>query len=220
MSSPSRPGVPHARRPAAPGTLGSTRPASSAGRPPGGPTSSTPQTGALRRAAEPAPLVQAAPVRGSWGAMLSWKTLVLVLVLGLAVALVLPSLRVYTQQQAELGALHAERDAARAEVDDLTAQIARWNDPAFVVAQARERLAYVFPGETPFRVVDPEFVSVAGSASGTAAKDDADARPWFATMWGSIIEVGEGPPLPAVEDTPPEEPVDEKAPLTTVDFGG
>ena len=90
---------------------------------------------------------------------MSWKSLVFAGVVALAIALVLPSIRVYLGQQEELAQLRAERDDAQAEVDDLTAQIARWNDPAYVVAQARERLAYVLPGETPFRVIDPEFVT-------------------------------------------------------------
>ncbi|MCB2411896.1 hypothetical protein LGT39_03415, partial [Demequina sp. TTPB684] len=57
--------------------------------------------------------IQAAPVRGSLAAVLSWRTLVLAGVLGLAFALVWPSVRVYLDQRAEIADLAAERDAAR-----------------------------------------------------------------------------------------------------------
>lgn len=165
------------------------------------------------------PVVEAAPLRGSFAALLSWRTLVLAGVVGLAITLVLPSIRVYSQQQAELHALQAERDDAQGEVDNLTAQIARWDDPAFVVAQARERLAYVFPGETPFRVVDPEYVTAA-PANPDASADQAAQGPWFTALWNSVTEVGDAtvppPPAPASPD-----PTDADGdPLTTVDFGG
>ena len=151
---------------------------------------------------------------------MSWKSLVFAGVVALAIALVLPSIRVYLGQQEELAQLRAERDAAQGEVDDLTAQIARWNDPAYVVAQARERLAYVLPGETPFRVIDPEFVtdSAEGSAAAMNAPGALESTPWYDDLWGSVVAVGEGPQpeAPSVEDLP----VTQHVPLTAVDFGG
>jgi cell division protein FtsB len=151
---------------------------------------------------------------------MSWRTLVLVCIIALAAALVLPSLRVYIDQQQELAALRAERDAAHAEVDDLTAEIARWDDPAFIVAQARERLAYVFPGETPYRVVDPEFVTASApdSAAGLAESDPTEGLPWYDAMWGSVLAVGDEHRGVAV--TPSEAPASESEQLTPVDFGG
>jgi cell division protein FtsB len=151
---------------------------------------------------------------------MSWRTLVLGCIIALAAALVLPSARVYFDQQRELAALRAERDAAQAEVDDLTAEIARWDDPAFIVAQARERLAYVFPGETPYRVVDPEFVTASApdSAAGLAVSDPHEGLPWYDNLWGSVLAVGDehagkGP-------APIGAPASDGEQLTPVDFGG
>jgi cell division protein FtsB len=151
---------------------------------------------------------------------MSWRTLVLACIIALALALVLPSMRVYLDQQRELAALRAERDAARAEVDDLTAEIARWDDPAFIVAQARERLAYVFPGETPYRVVDPEFVTASApdSAAGIAQSDPTETLPWYEGMWSSVLEVGDEPV--AVAPAANDEGATESEQLTPVDFGG
>lgn len=113
-------------------------------------------------------------------------------VLGLAFALVWPSVRVYREQQVALADLRADRDAAQAEVDDLNAQLTRWQDPAYVVAQARERLAYVFPGETPYRVVDPQVARPAaeGSVAADADRDVSADGPWFDRLWDSVEAAG------------------------------
>ncbi len=164
-------------------------------------------------------------MRGSFAAVLSWRTLVLAGVLGLAFALVWPSARVYLDQRAQINDLRVERDTAQAQVDDLNAQLARWNDPPFVVAQARERLAYVFPGETPYRVVDPEVARPVAEGSVDAVRAgeiDANDGPWYDKMWASIRAVGEGPPAPVVASLVPAQP-DQLAPQATnppVELGG
>jgi len=219
VSSPSRPaGV----RSGAPRTGATERPPAgpglraSAARPSGAASSS-----ARSSTASDAPRIEAAPPRGSWTAAMSAKAIVLACILALAAALVVPSLRVYLDQQRELAQLRAERDAAREEVEDLTAELARWDDPAFVVAQARERLAYVFPGETPYRVIDPEFVTASApdSAAGMAETDPNAGAPWYDSLWGSVVTVGEGPDVDVRPSVPA--PSDEEVrQLTTVDFGG
>ncbi len=170
------------------------------------------------------PTVSQAPVRGSLATVLSWRTLVLAGVLGLAFTLVWPSVRVYNEQKASNSALVAERDAAAAEVNDLDAQLARWQDPAFVVAQARERLAYVYPGETPYRVVDPEVARPAavGSVDEAANGDSMDGEPWFDRMWASVEAAG-AEPQPAVTREPPAvdvAPQDQVDTSSNVELGG
>ena len=123
---------------------------------------------------------------------LSWRTAVLAVVVVLALAVLLPSLRVYFSQQESLQQLSAEKDQAAAEVDDLTNDLGRWDDPAYVVAQARERLGYVFPGETAYRVVDPEIVTSENEdVSGAIESPDTSVvNPWYTTLWDSIEEAG------------------------------
>jgi cell division protein FtsB len=112
---------------------------------------------------------------------------VLILVVALALAVVLPSLRAYLRQSEALAEDRAQVAAAEQEVADLQAEVARWDDPEYVIAEARERLAYVFPGETPYRVVDPEVVTPPTEAGspGTTAPDQQQA-PWFATLWATV----------------------------------
>jgi cell division protein FtsB len=129
---------------------------------------------------------------------MSWRAVVLTGVMALALAVMVPSVRAYLKQQETLQDLQGQLVDAQAQVDDLQGQVARWNDPAYVIAQARDRLVYVLPGETPYRVVDPEFVSGPGvsgdaaSAVASSARATEPARPWFATLWGSIERAGAG----------------------------
>lgn len=220
MSAPTRPGAP---RSSARG--GSSRSGASRGgartSPPGRPG----QTASSGSVPSVTPAIKAAPARGSLAAVLSWRSLVLAGVLGLAFALVWPSVRVYLDQRQQINDLQAQRDAAQAEVSDLNAQLDRWDDPAFVVAQARERLAYVFPGETPYRVVDPEVARPAAEGSVDASRaglTEADSEPWYDQMWASIEAVGKGPQVPKAqgadgEQTSPPETETTNAP---VELGG
>ena len=122
---------------------------------------------------------------------MSWRVVVLVLVLVLALAVVLPSLRAYTRQNDRVAELRAEEAREAAEVADLQAELARWDDPAYVMAQARERLAYVLPGETPYKVLDPQ--TVTGPVEATPSPGGSvvrNAAPWYAVVWGSIASPG------------------------------
>ena len=143
---------------------------------------------------QPKPRIEAAGARGSFVGALSWRTAVLAIVVVLALAVLLPSLRVYFAQQENLRELRAERDQAATEVSDLNDDLARWDDPAYVVAQARERLGYVFAGETAYRVVDPEIVTgVRHDVSGAVeTPTTVAAAPWYTTLWDSIEAAGGG----------------------------
>ncbi|WP_228373407.1 FtsB family cell division protein [Demequina gelatinilytica] len=193
------------RRPHAPGVRGSARPRSTSSR-------TAPSTGGVRipkaraasrpggasRTARSAPArnrIEPVQIRGSWLTAVSVRAFVLVGVVVLAAAVVLPSLRAYFRQQEELADLRADAVAAQESVDDLSAELKRWDDPAYVEAQARERLAYVYPGETAYRVIDPETVedSVEGSQAAETGSTLEDDGTWYTRLWGSVEEAGDAP---------------------------
>ncbi|WP_236623414.1 FtsB family cell division protein, partial [Demequina mangrovi] len=173
------------RRRTAPSTGGVRIPKGRASSRPGGP-------GRPMRQAPGGNRIEPVQLRGSWLASMSWRLFVLAGVIVLAAAVVLPSLRAYFRQQEELADLRADAIAAQESVDDLTADLARWNDPAYVEAQARERLAFVYPGETPYRVIDPE--TVEGAAEGSVAAETGtsieETGTWYTRLWGSVEEAG------------------------------
>jgi hypothetical protein len=123
------------------------------------------------------------------------------MVVTLAFILVFPTARLYMSQQVEKAELRSAVEAAKAENGDLKAQLGRWEDPAFVKAQARERLTYVMPGERSYRVSDPQNApsppaSAAPSSAPQhlAANSDADAvDPWYAVLWDSTVVAGSTP---------------------------
>jgi cell division protein FtsB len=133
--------------------------------------------------------------------LLSVRTLVLGVVVLSAFTLLFPTVRACLGQRAELDALAAHVTQAEQEEDDLRSELDRWHNPAYVAAQARERLSYVMPGETAYRVVDPEVVvedpvvegAPAEPTDGPTLPTDSEAAPWYTTVWESVSVAGESP---------------------------
>ncbi|WP_144268122.1 septum formation initiator family protein [Demequina sp. NBRC 110055] len=124
--------------------------------------------------------------------MLTWRTAIIVFVAILAFAVVWPTARAYLEQQNMLDGLRADAAAAQAEVDDLTADVARWDDDAYIEAQARERLTYVYPGETAYRVLDPETLEAVGAEDEASAEEAvAQGDTWYDALWNSVEVAGE-----------------------------
>ncbi|MBO3086529.1 septum formation initiator family protein [Cellulomonas sp. zg-ZUI188] len=221
MSAPRRPASPSApgRRPSAPrpgastpaanvprgNTGGRSAPRSGATPRVGATPSSSPRPSSSRPAASrPATRGAATPPRGNPRAervqvrvprLFTVRALVFSCVLLLAFVLVYPTLRSYLQHRAEVDELRVQVEAARQRNADLADDVLRWEDEAFVRAQARERLSFVMPGEKAFRVVDPEIVpDTAPTAPGPASALDAGSMlPWYATVWESVEEAGKAP---------------------------
>ncbi|MFF2622114.1 FtsB family cell division protein [Oerskovia jenensis] len=140
------------------------------------------------------------------------RSLVIAVVVLLAVVLLLPTLRAYVNQTGELRALRAEVAAAEAERDDLQVQLGRWDDEAYVIAQARDRLSYVMPGERAWRVIDPETVvddldpeTGRKVTDGPVGVEGNDGAPWYTSLWRSVQLAGE---QAAPGETPPEDGAD------------
>lgn len=152
---------------------------------PGGRAPATPPRGTSR-----AERAEVAPPR-----LFSVRTIVLGCVLVLAFVLVYPTLHTYLRQEADLRALRTQVEQARERNEDLEAELARWDDPAYVTAQARERLAYVLPGETAYRVVDPESVQEPEdeAADETPVVATTAEVPWYTSVWESLVVAGETP---------------------------
>lgn len=137
--------------------------------------------------------------------MFTVRAMVFSLVLLLAFVLVYPTLSSYLQSRAEVQALRADRDAAAAANADLEAELRRWDDDAYIVAQARERLSFVMPGETAFVVVDPETVpdTPAADDGPAATPGEGGTRPWYATVWESVQVAGGLDADATADDAPP-----------------
>ena len=119
-----------------------------------------------------------------------------------ALVTLIPTVRAYMTQRAEISQLEQEVEAAEEREAHLRAELARWEDPAYVAAQARERLAFVMPGETAYKVIDPDFVEPEEPAlsdgevhSGLPALEDlvdvSTDQPWYSSVKDSIRVAGD-----------------------------
>ncbi|MEV7776477.1 septum formation initiator family protein [Kitasatospora sp. NPDC086791] len=132
------------------------------------------------------------------------RATVLVLVLCSLVAILAYPTRQFISQRAEISAQRAKADHARQQVEQLRRDKARWQDPEYVKAQARARLHYAVPGETPYIAVDPAgqasarpSSSAGAPATGAAAGQANAAKPWYAGIWDSVDAADRAAPAPA-----------------------
>ncbi|WP_052681975.1 septum formation initiator family protein [Saccharothrix sp. ST-888] len=125
------------------------------------------------------------------------RATVLVLVLCSLVAILAYPTRQFIAQRSEINAQRAKAERATQQVERLGRERARWQDPAFVMAQARERLHYALPGETPFVSIDPSPPAAQPAPGVVAAGPAARAGvPWYTSVWGSVA-LADSPPVAA-----------------------
>jgi cell division protein FtsB len=109
-------------------------------------------------------------------------TILIVVFVTLALAYTYP-LRVYLAQESQIAQLRADQAAQRTAIQAKSEELAKWQDPAYIKAQARAKYFYVEPGETPLLVInDPNGAAKdAGKKAPVAAPDR-----WYDTLWSSV----------------------------------
>ncbi len=126
------------------------------------------------------------------------------LVVVLAVFLV-PSGQTWLEQRSEIGRLEAQIQQQEKDLAAARAEEARWNDPAYVRTQARERLQYVLPGETAYRVPGSGQTDLTDPAE-VAARSTSSAQAWYANIWTSLRIAGLDDAADAIQRTPEPTP--------------
>ena len=105
--------------------------------------------------------------------------ILIVVIAALAVTLAIP-MRAWLSQRAEISSLENEVSQARDRVAGLEAELIDWEDPAFIVAQARSRLHFVFPGEVGYVVRGDDDRPVLPDAP-----IEESPTPWYSLLWES-----------------------------------
>ncbi|HCS61886.1 MAG TPA: septum formation initiator [Microbacterium sp.] len=129
-----------ARRPA---PLSSPRPTATSSRPP----AAAPRTS---RRADAAPVVDVR--EWSSGIRLSGFMVIMLSLVVLGAWVLVPTLGTYIDQRQKISALEASVQVTADEIKALEQERERWEDPAYITTQARERLYYVKPGEVVYLV--------------------------------------------------------------------
>jgi cell division protein FtsB len=159
---------------------GSARRTPGGARPAAGPRRSVPR----QRTAS----ATAAPARPRF----TGRAAILVLVLALLMVSYASSMRSYLDQRRHLASLRASIEKSQTEVDRLTREKKRWNDPAYVRTVAHQRFGWVLPGEIGFQVLDDDGKPLGhtDSLSSPDAVTEASRPLWWQSAWGSVVTAG------------------------------
>ncbi|MEH0939069.1 FtsB family cell division protein, partial [Micromonospora psammae] len=112
-------------------------------------------------------------------------TVLFAVLIALALAYTYP-VRVYLDQQVDIERMEAAQADQRKLIDELSAKAAKWEDPAYIETQARERFFMGKPGETLLVVLsDPEGAARDAGAGAPPAPPKAP-DPWYDTLWSSV----------------------------------
>jgi cell division protein FtsB len=135
------------------------------------------------------------PVAGQRRPRFTGRAAILVLVVAVLTVSYASSLRAYLQQRSHIADLKAQIAERSASIDDLEREKRRWNDPAYVQAQARARFGYLMPGQTSYVVLGEDGKPL---ESDTDLPDPSEVRErepeaWWSPVWKSTELAGNPP---------------------------
>ncbi len=116
------------------------------------------------------------------------------IMLGLVVLgafVLVPTVGTYLDQRQQIAALEHAVQVGKDEVAELEAERERWTDPAYITAQARERLYYVRPGEVVY-LVDDDLPGTAIPQEQAPVSDEVEEtrNDWMAQLLRSVTAAG------------------------------
>ncbi|WKG02319.1 septum formation initiator family protein [Mycolicibacterium sp. HK-90] len=121
--------------------------------------------------------------------------------------------RTYFAQRTEMKQLKASEEQLRVQIAELEQQKVKLADPVYIAAQARERLGFVMPGDTPYQVQLPPGAVVSGEPGEPVPPGSTvpAGQPWYTSLWHTIADephgvsptIGGPPPAPGAPPAPP-----------------
>jgi cell division protein FtsB len=136
------------------------------------------------------------------------RAAILLVVFAVLVISYASSMRAYLQQREHINELNQQIAASRAGIAAAEREKKRWQDPAYVEAQARKRFGWVLPGETSYQVLDANGNPLTGDDALTDPESIARPKPkaWWTKAYASL-EAADHPeekitPAPATKITP------------------
>lgn len=118
--------------------------------------------------------------------------------------------RTYFAQRTEMKQLKASEEQLRAQIAELEQHKVKLADPVFIAAQARERLGFVMPGDTPYQIQLPPGAAVPADPGLPVPGATVPAgQPWYTSLWHTIADQPHGVTStipPAAPPPPPPAP--------------
>ena len=143
------------------------------------------------RSASPAPAAEALGV-GAWfrNLQLSGFTVTVFLLIVAGLVVLAPSLRILVEQRQEIAELERTVAEQQAAVEDLEVEIDRWQDPAYIEAQARGRLLYVYPGDISYLVIDDGLTPPSDDGQPISDEIQTTRVDWTRALLSSFVTAG------------------------------
>lgn len=144
------------------------------------------------------------------GITINGQTIAVLLIIVLGIFTLAPQVQLWFEQRQSIADLESQVQQRKDDLKDLEVQRNRWNDPAFVRAQARDRLFYVMPGEVSYVVLDANAVSDLDSTrtvgeelaaktnyTDISNKISATKNDWMGSVVETVLRAGVEKPLAA-----------------------
>ncbi|WP_230979365.1 FtsB family cell division protein, partial [Microbacterium oxydans] len=153
------------------------------------------------RAAAPSTARAAAGSRGGaprvdvreWasGIRLSAFSVIMLSLVVLGAWVLVPTLGTFIDQRQKIAALEASVQVSEDQIAALEAERERWNDPAYITTQARERLYYVKPGEVVY-LIDNDLDPAALPREQEPVSDTLVEKPtdWMPQLLRTLVSSG------------------------------
>lgn len=125
------------------------------------------------------------------GIRLSGFMVIMLSLVVLGAWVLVPTLGTYIDQRQKIAALEASVQVTADEIEALEQERDRWEDPAYITTQARERLYYVKPGEVVY-LVDNDLDPASLPQEQTPVSDELEetAADWMPQLLRSIAGAG------------------------------
>jgi len=145
-----------------------------------------------------APPADARPVEWLRNFRLSGFALSMLALVVAALLVLAAPLKTLIEQRQQIAQLEQSLADAQDAVDDLNAQVARWSDPAYIQAQARERLYYVMPGDISYLIVGQSGTGAGADDLPISDQIQTTQTDWVGGLLASVYTAG-------LTDAPPEQ---------------
>ena len=124
---------------------------------------------------------------------LSGMTTLVILLVGFALMALAPGFKTLVEQRQQIADQERLLEIQKQELENLTAELDRWRDPAYIRSVARERLFYAMPGEVSYLLIGGEEF-VAGTGGNTTITDQITVTEsnWASTLFLSSLLAGAG----------------------------
>lgn len=125
------------------------------------------------------------------GIRLSAFSVIMLSLVVLGAWVLVPTLGTFIDQRQKIAALEASVQVSEDEIAALEQERERWQDPAYITTQARERLYYVKPGEVVY-LIDNDLDPAALPQEQEAVSDTLEEKPadWMGQLLRTLTSSG------------------------------